>query len=84
MFCSRSSTQAFQKPCLLLLLGNVQEELDDRRAVADQMLLEGDDIPQPLGPESVVHGTRWKSPTGEKIGVDAQGDHFLVVGPVTS
>ena len=64
------------------LLGYVQEELDHRGAVARQVPLEGDDVAQAFLPEVVVHRLRRQPAGGEQVGVDAQGDRFLVVGTI--
>ena len=78
----RGIVQALQKTRSLFLLGDVQEELHDRRAVADQVPLEGDYVPKSLLPKSVVDGTWREFTTGKEIRIDPQGDHLLVVGAV--
>ena len=80
--CFAGPIQAADQPLLLLLLGYVQEELDHRGAVARQVPLEGDDVAQAFLPEVVVHRLRRQLAGGEQVGVDAQGDRFLVVGTV--
>ena len=75
--------EPLEEPPLLLVLRDVQEELEDHRAVADQVPLEGVDVLVAPPPELL----RRASPSGsrcaaEQLGVDLHDEDVLVVRPV--
>ena len=72
-----------QETLPLLLLREVQEELDDAGSVAVEMALQIRDRPIPLVPDRLVVVRRVREPfAAEDLGMHADDQHLLVVGPV--
>src|ERR1035438_6991718 len=74
---------AREEPLSLLVLRQVQEELDNPGAVTVEMLLQIHDGAIPLIPNALFVEQLIRQPLGaENLRMDANDEHFLVVGPI--
>jgi len=74
-----------QEALPLLLLGQVQEDLDDGEPVVDQIALPVVDLPVATAPDVLAGGVvarRRQSLPSQGLGVDPDDEHLLVVRPV--
>src|SRR5665213_2448836 len=74
--------EAGEQALALLFSGDMQEEFHDARAVAVKVLLQIDDRAIALLPYPVMGGQLRRTFGGQKLGMDAQDQHLLVVRPV--
>ena len=74
--------EPLQEPLALLVLGDVEEELEDHRAVAGQVPLEGVDVFVAVGPEVVVDLDAGNALGLDQLGMDPDDQHFLVIRAV--
>src|SRR5262245_59906726 len=70
--------EPFQKALLLLLPGDVQEELTDDDAVARRIALEAPDVTEPSLPDVLGDDVRRQPLALEKLGMHADGERLLV------
>jgi hypothetical protein len=74
--------EAFEKSFALFVLGQVEEELENDRAVVGEMMLKPVDIGIALGPEIIVDSGTRNALGCDQFGVDLYHENFLVVGTI--
>ena len=74
--------QAVEEAPALLLLGHVQEQLHDLEAVVDEITLPVVDVAEAALPHVALGSRSWEMLPGQEVRVDADDQHFFVVGAV--